>query len=151
MDTNLYWNVRGTYEERKKKLSELSKEYLEAAIIDSEYNDFLSSRADYKEDSEDKHGHGKRLPYIGWYWRHINFSDLTDIPIGDCGEFIGFMANNKWDYDERNLTEDEAKTIISFIDEAMKESQQGGVVSEIIEKTNSKLDLIWDYMQTLSI
>lgn len=89
--------------ERKASLASKSKEWLEAAILDGEYNDFIRQRAD--NDGED---HGKRIPYIGWFWRHIEFSQPTSIPIGDCGEFIGFMANNKWDYPERCLTEDEA-------------------------------------------
>jgi len=146
--TNLYLRLRGTYEERKKKLSEMPKEYLEAAILDSEYNHFLSARADYEGD-EDKHGCGKRLPYIGWYWRHIEFSG--DIPIGDCGDFIGFMANNKWDHPERDLTEEEKVEVLRIIDEAMELSSKGGALNEIVENTNNKLDELWDYMQTLTI
>jgi hypothetical protein len=143
MDTNLYWAVRGTYAERKATLASMPREWLEAAILDVEYNDFISSRADDKN--------GKRVPYIGWYWRHITFSDLTSIPIGDCGEFIGFMANNKWDYPERRLKADEAAHIVSIIDEAMRLNQGGGNVAEIEASTNAKLREMWDYMQTLSV
>ena len=151
MDTNIYWQVRGTYEERKKNLADKPKEWLEAAILDMQYNNFISNFADVKDGQEDHNACGKRVPYIGWYWRHINFSDLSDIPIGNCGDFIGFMANNKWDYDERNLTEEEAIKVISYIDEAMRINQQGGMLNEIIENTHKKLDELWDYMQTLKI
>ncbi|GAG80631.1 unnamed protein product, partial [marine sediment metagenome] len=48
----------------------------------------------YTEDS------GKIVPYIGWFWRVVPFNEkkltLGSIPSG----FIGFMENNKWDYDE---------------------------------------------------
>lgn len=150
MDTNLYWVLRGTYSERKEQLSSRPKEWLEAAILDSEYNRFLSLHADYDKHDWGKHDCGKRLPYIGWYWRHIEFSG-DQIPIGDCDEFIGFMANNKWDYPERYLTQEEKDHVMSIIDEAMRLSSQGGLGSEIISNTEAKLDELWDYMQTLTI
>lgn len=143
MDTNIYWAVRGTYAERKARLSSMPREWLESAILDGEYNDFISSRADDKTE--------KRVPYIGWFWRHIEFSNPKQIPIGDCGEFIGFMANNKWDYPERFLSEDEAMHVISIIDEAMRLNQQGGDMSQITKNTNEKLGELWGYMQTLTI
>jgi hypothetical protein len=142
--------LRGTYSERKEQLSSRSKEWLEAAILDSEYNNFLSSRADYEKDEEDKHGAGKRLPYIGWYWRHIVFSG-DRIPIGDCGDFIGFIANNKWDYPDRYLTPEEKDKVLEIIDEAMRLNSQGGLGSEILANTEAKLDELWDYLQTLTI
>ena len=65
-------------------------------------------------------GTGKRLPYIGWFWRRVNFDQETYnfgvIPHGTpshtitCGDtveergpystapLVGFMENNKWDY-----------------------------------------------------
>jgi hypothetical protein len=135
--------LRGTYAERKQKLSNMTKDWLEAAILDSEYNDFIRARAD--------DGNEKRVPYIGWFWRHIEFSDPTKIPIGDCGSFIGFMANDKWDHPERLLTESEAMHIIGIIDEAMELNQQGGSAVEINNNTNAKLREVWDYMQTLRI
>lgn len=149
-DTNLYWQLRGTYAERKEKLSKMSREYLEAAILDSEYNEFLRARADYHVDEHDKHNHGKRLPYIGWFWRHLEFSDGT-LPIGDCGQFIGFIANNKWNYSERLTTSDEFARIMTIIDEAMALNQQGGLMKEIVDNTNAKLDELWDYLQTLEV
>ena len=43
-------------------------------------------------------GVGKAIPYIGWFWREVMFDNVT-LCLGDCGEFIGFMENNKWGYD----------------------------------------------------
>lgn len=151
MSTNTYWQVRGSMENKKKTLSNKPREWLETAILDRHYNDFLSDNSDYNHDNDDKHGHGKRIPYIGWFWRHISFSDLTTIPIGDCGEFVGFMENNKWDYPERYLTKAEAEHIISIIDEAIELSQAGGALSKVLKNTYKKLDELWDYMQTLEI
>jgi hypothetical protein len=153
MDTNLFWVLRGTYDERRARLEAASRDWLEAAILDAEYNDFLRSRADFRDQDPDDNvrGHGKRLPYIGWFWRHIEFSDLTRIPIGDCGDFVGFMANNKWNYPERYMTEDEARGAIAIIDEAMRLNQQGGSLGEITDTTNTKLAELWDYVQTLAV
>jgi len=53
---------------------------------------------------------GKIIPYIGWFWRDVNF-DSEDyyfgiLPIYDNNSFdsndkerLGFMESNKWDYD----------------------------------------------------
>ena len=41
---NPYWTIRGTYAERKEALASMSREWLEAAILDSEYNDFIRGR-----------------------------------------------------------------------------------------------------------
>ena len=150
MDTNLYWQIRGTYAERKSALKASDRDWLEAAILDGEYNDFLRAHADYKEKDVDKHGHGKRLPYIGWFWRHLCFSE-GKLPLGDCGDFVGFMPNNKWDYRERDTTPDEFAEIMAIIDEAMRLNQQGGDLSKIIAETHVKLDELWDYVTTLSI
>lgn len=53
---------------------------------------------------------GKIVPYIGWYWRNVNFDaedcifgiipECEDEPFGEPhGTLIGFMENNKWGYD----------------------------------------------------
>lgn len=48
---------------------------------------------------------GKAIPYIGWYWRNVNFDAdcvwLGIIPPNADGNetpLIGFMENNKWGY-----------------------------------------------------
>jgi hypothetical protein len=143
--------LRGTYKEKKAHLTSFKKDQLMAEILDDHYNGFLSDYADVKDRDVDVHGHGKRIPYIGWYWRYVNFSRPTSIPIGNCGAFIGFMANNKWDYPERNLTEEEAMKVIAIVDEAIKINRAGGNLKEIEESTHKKLDEIWDYMQTLEV
>lgn len=139
------------YAERKAFLESRSKEWLEASILDQEYNSFLGKYADYDEDEYDPRGHGKRLPYIGWYWRSVQFSVPTLIPIGHCGDFIGFMENNKWDYPSRYLTEEEAMKLIQIIDEAKAIWEGGGNLAEMIAGRNAKLDEIWEFMQSLKI
>lgn len=49
---------------------------------------------------------GKAVPYIGWYWRDVDFDAdhcyLGVIPSGADGNYkplVGFMENNKWGYD----------------------------------------------------
>ncbi len=157
-DTNLYWRLRGTYAERREKLAAFDKSFLEAAILDAEYNEFLSSRADFpfnqeanlRDSQRDRRGHGKRLPYVGWYWRHLEFSDGA-LPIGDCGQFVGFMANNKWDYPERLTTPEEFACIMAIIDAAMVLNEKGGELTEITDTTLAKLDELWDYLQRLDV
>jgi len=49
---------------------------------------------------------GKAIPYVGWFWRRVDF-DTEDHSFGviaGCNEcsaapIVGFMENNKWGYD----------------------------------------------------
>ena len=153
MSTNAYLYLNGSFAERVQVLHGLPKEFLEASILDSEYNKFLNSWADFNSDDpddEDRHGCGKRLPYIGWYWRHLCFSSGT-LPIGDCGDFIGFMPRNKWDHPERNLTDEEFTHVMGIIDQAMELNSKGGMLSEIHKQVDTKFEELWDYLQTLTV
>jgi len=58
--------------------------------------------AEIADDNDLAVRHGKAIPYIGWYWRHVDFTQT--ISLGDCGDFVGFMENNKWGYPEFTLT-----------------------------------------------
>jgi hypothetical protein len=148
--SNSYWDVRGNYSEKKKVLSDMAKEKLESIVLDDQYNQFLSDKANFDKDDEDPHGQGKRLPYIGWFWRSLDFSSGL-IPIGNCGDFIGFIANNKWDYPERYLNETEFSKVMDYIDKSIEESQKGGCLADIVKNTNDQLTHLWEYIQTLTI
>lgn len=150
MDTNAFWLVRGTYEQRKAKLAGLSKAHLEAVVLDSEYNEFLRDRADYGESEKHERPVNKRIPYIGWFWRHLEFHAGT-LPIGDCGGFIGFMANNKWEYPQRDLTTGEFIAVMAVIDEAMRLNEEGGDLRDIVGSTNAKLEELWPLLQTFKV
>lgn len=138
-------NLRGSYSDIIKTLEACPKYILENMIIDEHYNSFLSSCADSTDGCE------KRVPYIGWFWRKVEFSHPDQIPIGDCGSFIGFMVNNKWDYPERYLTSEEAEQVITLIDQAIEAANQGGMLDKILKSRDNKLQELWDYMQTLTI
>lgn len=165
MSTNLYFALRGSYEDRKAKLKEWTKEHLEAAILDEQYNAFISQYADitdaeYNEyTAPDKKEENvipagldfrKRLPYIGWYWRHLEFSS-GKLPLGNCKNYIGFMANNKWNYHERETTPEEFIVIMALIDTAIIVSQQGGELGKIMRETHTALNEVWRYLQTLTV
>ena len=79
-------------EKRKIELTAKAHEELVDDIINRELNDLVSGYADVKEDEVDEFGHGKRVPYIGWFWRSVDFAN-SSYTIGDCGDFIGFMEN----------------------------------------------------------
>jgi hypothetical protein len=130
------------YEELKSNIQSRTREDLEADILNATYNDFINELADYKDGENDLHGHGKRVPYIGWFWRRLDFYNAK-IPVGDCGEFKGFIRNNKWGYEQRNLTQGEFENVVSIIDEARFLSVE--------EERNAKIDELWDYVQSLEI
>ena len=73
-------------------------------------------------------GTGKLFPYIGWFWRSVEWDQGCDkgyslyIPsnsapgydpdmLGDEPDFIGFMENNKWEYATRRCTADAFRLI----------------------------------------
>ena len=146
--TNPYIELRGTYEDIQGILQNRTPDTLRAWITDAHYNRFADGIAD-SEGYTQYHDTGKCLPYIGWYWRNIPFHSPTYIPIGDCGEFIGFMANNKWGYPERTLTEKEGEELISLFDEAIRISRKGGLLSEVRGELDEHLKEIWDFMESL--
>lgn len=151
MSHSSFWLVRGgNLDEAIKNVKKLKKEELVATIVNDRLNDFMGNHADYRESDTDPRGHGKRVPYIGWFWRSTDFYNKR-IAIGDCGGFIGVMENNKWDYPERDLTEDEADKVIALVWAAKQAAEAGGLGSEIIANTNAKLDELWDLFQTFEI
>lgn len=59
---------------------------------------------------------GKALPYIGWFWRTVNFDATDGYYFGLCPNpkgtmNVGFMENNKWDYSYVYANADEWKKI----------------------------------------
>lgn len=128
------------------------RERLANYIINDKLNRFVSRYADYDEDEHGSPREDKRIPYIGWFWRDVDFARPdTYIPIGNCGEFIGFMENNKWGYPQRGLTSDEAKQVTDIVCEAYRLSREGGIVSDIQKNTKAKLEELWPLMQTFKI
>ena len=73
------------------------------------YNDNISEGV-LMEDREDS------IPYMGWFWRECDFI-TKDVTIGmDHDNNVGIMENNKWDYNERRMTEIEVDTFMNLID-----------------------------------
>lgn len=111
-----------------------------------ELNDFVFKFANYDNDDEDAHlSTGKRVPYIGWFWRYTDFI-CGRIRIGNCGKFIGVMENNKWGYSQRLLTPDEADTVLQYVEVAYELHLEGNDDAAI-----SKLNELWDVFQTFEL
>src|SRR6476659_904452 len=116
-------------------------------LVNNELNDFIASHDKFEDDERDPHGMGKRIPYIGWFWRSVDFANEYYI-IGDCKDFIGFMENNKWGYAERRLTPEESQKVTKIVLAAFTASREGGILSDIIKNTNKQLDKLWLLLQT---
>lgn len=65
---------------------------------------------------------GKALPFIGWYWRNVDFDE--PITLGDCKMFTGFMENNKWGYPEWAVTPEQHAAINGMVRVLAKEPTQ---------------------------
>ena len=79
---------------------------------------------------------GKLIPYIGWFWREVPFDDRESISLGYIpGGFIGFMMNNKWDYEEWTPTREQYDGIIERLEAC------------IDEPSNKTFQNLYDWMQ----
>lgn len=141
METLFFENKERDY--AQELFSEAKKELVNN-ILNSEID------ADYKEREKDIHGHGKRIPYIGWYWRNIDFFN-NNVCIGDCGKFIGIMQNNKWGYPERVLTEQEYKILLKYLYAIRSWKLGHGDINDNYKKSEVICNQLWDWMQTLEV
>jgi co-chaperonin GroES (HSP10) len=109
--------------------------------LDALYDAQVADIADCDDGQDDPHGHGKRLPYIGWFWRELYWADLR-IPIGDAGELVGPMMSNKWGYPERRMTRTEAHYFRHELDHVFQLQRAGGDIEAPCAQ-------IWNWMQGL--
>jgi hypothetical protein len=124
----------------------------------TELNDFIHSISDISSmHVKGLEATGKSLPYIGWFWREVDFTEPT-IRLGDCGDFVGFMENNKWDYPQWRTKEEQTAEIVkrllamkATVDKAIEAAKVAGIKEEHIVHYPSQevLQEFFDYMQTL--
>lgn len=86
-------------------------------------------------------GSGKIVPYIGWFWRAVDFS-APEFWLGycndSCGQFVGFMQNNKWDYPEFCITAEQVVRVRELL------------VAVAVDPNETTCQALFDYMQTLA-
>ena len=112
-------------------------------LVNELYNNYIRNMAD-----NDKKPYNKVIPYIGWFWIDCNFVDKL-ITIENCGDFIGIMENNEWNYPERVLTKSEVNKFIELLDKVMAVNHGSGDI--ILFYKSKRLDDLWSWMQTLTI
>jgi len=92
-------------------------------------NDWIQKWCDDGE--YDVHQTGKSIAYIGWYWREVDFT--IPFRLGKCksegtvvegigilettSDFIGFMENNKWSYDQIRVSKSFYEKFITILRE----------------------------------
>ena len=129
------------------KLKKLKK----AELVNWLYNWWISQTSDANENDRDYNDclHGKRVPYMGWSWRHSDFMNKR-ISLGKTGGYVAVMENNKWGYAGRMMSEEECNIFIDFIDRAIVEKGKGGVLSNILDARNAVLLEMRQWLQTLA-
>lgn len=91
---------------------------------------------------------GKKIPYIGWFWREVNFDRFLDygysfgvIPPEEDSDtfetFKGFMENNKWGYSTVRATSAQCKTI------------HAALIKAVTTKSNEDLQAVNDLIQAI--
>ena len=92
----------------------------------------------------------KIIPYIGWFWRHVDFDSKSGYCLGvlpafggkdsiECNDEpkVGFMVNNKWGYYEFHISERIWKSLKGLIIDALK------------NQTHDNFKAVDGYMQSL--
>jgi len=96
---------------------------------------------------------GKAVPYIGWFWRDVDFdaetysfgicrstgTAINGMILEDPSTFVGFMENNKWDYAyTRDTTPEEWWNIKSLI------------ASYLTSKSLDDAKAVWNAIQAIN-
>lgn len=114
-------------------------------------NKMMVELSDYEEDvptKDYKNPCGKRIPYIGWFYRFMDFNrplsigKINDHPDG----FVGFMINNKWGYPERTLTKQEQDKVMEQIEWAFDE-----YVGLCNDEAKALLEGLWDILSEFDV
>ena len=86
---------------------------------------------------------GKLVPYIGWFWRRVDWDrqtcNLGVIPPNADGNneaLVGFMENNKWDYPSFHVEGDEWEKLRQKVEVLVINPTQAGC-DELREFMNS--------------
>lgn len=118
---------------------------LRREIVNKELNEIVAKFADYEDDE----GDGMRVPYMGWYWRDVDFAGADPyITIGTDGTTVAFMENNKWGYPERRLLPEEVATVRRLVCEAREAQYASG---DIIDNVKAKLRELGEYVSGLAV
>ncbi len=87
---------------------------------------------------------GKVIPYIGWFWRNVDFTRAISLGYTTEGEeewdapdFVGFMENNKWGYPEVTCTLEQTENVERLL------------ILAVEKPSNQTLQAVFGYIQTL--
>lgn len=134
-----------TMAELRTELEAQSHEDLVALAINEHYNGLASRLCRQHETGL----HERAVPYMGWYWRAVDFA-RGKIPIAFGEGYVACCANNKWDHDEREMTPDEVAQFVEHLDSISKAEGRGGLLSEINDEVRRRIQKMQQWMQTLT-
>jgi len=138
-------DVRGeTADEALRNLRRAKKDDLTVAAVNDALNDLIRDR------DHDSSEPGPML-YMGWYWRNVDFFTPRGFTIARGDGQIAACMNNKWDYPERDLTDDEQKVVRDLVWAAYVASRQGGNLAEIHANTDAKLAEAQAFIDSLDV
>jgi len=83
---------------------------------------------------------GKSIPYVGWFWRTVNFGigrgPITQFGILPGGE-VGFMERNKWGYSSVTATDEQWENIKELLEDA------------VLDPARDRFEKVYDAIQGL--
>lgn len=143
-----YIDSRKTPAEELARLAAKPSDELARAILNDELNGFIAHRSSssFSDDREDA-----PIPYQGWFWRSVDFFTPRGVTIAEGDGQVGVCENNKWDYPERWLTDDEQAEFLRLVWAAYQESRKGGNLADINEATDAALRVAGEYIAGLDV
>lgn len=107
-------------------------------LSSDQLNEILTDLADNEGyDVRGLEGTGKCIPYVGWYWRQVDF-DADAGYLGDCGQFVGFMQKDKWGYGYIIVKGEKWARVKQLLRAA------------VADPSDTTLQAVFDYMQGLA-
>jgi hypothetical protein len=128
-------------------------EQLAQGIVSDDLNRLISNfdQSDLFSHLAGKGEDVRPVPYVGWYWRSVDFFEPRGVTIADGPNGVGVCQSNKWDYDDRDLTDDEQATFLNLVWQAKVANSRGGNLAEINRETAEALIRAGEFIESLAV
>ena len=102
-------------------------------MTNEELNEKLAALADDEQFVVQGLGHGKAIPYYGWWWRSVDFDQPITFAYAngegfDVPSWVGFCERNKWGYEMFTATEEQSQQVrrlcVEFVEQPSSERAQ---------------------------
>lgn len=142
----------GTAEKAVRELAELDSKTLAQIAVNHILNEFIARENSRDTTTDATLTTESPVPYTGWFWRSIDLFDSSATSIARAEDGItAFCQSNKWDLDERDISDEELAHFRMLVWSAYQASGKGGRLDQIIAETQTKLTEAGDFIRGLVV